>query len=959
MALKDLSVKIGADTSGFSEGIKAVQNGMQQTSATAAAVAKSVTASTNAMKIGMNAAVEAVSQQKQAVTALSTGMTGLTAVSNKGAQAVSQGYTATTRALQAANSTAAATNKSLSSQAASLAAEYRKQGMSQSDSFKAAWAKIEKTSNSGSTEVKNNITGIGKKAKNVSENMASDFNKSSKSINSGLKSMSSGFSALAKSALALVGVTTIIASVTAAVTQSFKSFVNLESSVNRVNSLFGESAKYIKYFAENTGKAFGMAESSAYQYAATYGNLFKNITRDGDENAKVTIAMLKASAVIASKTGGTVDDAMERIRSGLLGNTEAIEDLGINVNVAMLETTDAFKKIADGRSWEQLTFYEQQQIRTLAILEQAQNSFGDKVQKGSAYSLSVLSGAFENLKSTAGAFVEKALMPIVAWLTKTVQLATLGLKTLAAFMGIKIGDDDKSNDKDKEAAKKTGETKKNLEGAAKSTKEIKKNLMGFDELNVLSSNTADSAASAADGASVWDGLPEPEYDDSAPELDTSKLEEAFAKIKKGFSDTISFIKSKFEPAISALKNLWSAVAGPAITAFNNIKTAIKDLWDNTLKPFLDYITLDWIPSIANGFTTTFAPIFADIIPVLLSEFALDFSFICTQISNFVNDILKPSFEGIKTAALDIFAGIKKAWDEHGAGILDGFIKFKESLREIWTNIYENIIKPVVTNIGSTLSWLWDKHLKPLWDKIAEFFGALTEFALAYWNNVLAPKINWLVETFGPAFTRVFKTMVDVVGTVVGAIADAVGGIIESLSGILDFLTGVFTGDWDKALEGIKQSFKGTFDSFAGIAKGAVNLVIDMFNGMISNVWSGFSDFIDGAGSIVEKMGEALGKDWVLSISGDAPQIPKLASGGVVNGPTIAMIGEAGKEAVMPLENNTGWINELASRISLIMQGNQPAYAGGDTVIPVYIGNDLIDEFVVKASAKNQYRTNGG
>jgi phage-related protein len=64
-------------------------------------------------------------------------------------------------------------------------------------------------------------------------------------------------------------------------------------------------------------------------------------------------------------------------------------------------------------------------------------------------------------------------------------------------------------------------------------------------------------------------------------------------------------------------------------------------------------------------------------------------------------------------------------------------------------------------------------------------------------------------------------------------------------------------------------------------------------------------------------------------------IPMLAKGGVVNSPTLAMIGEAGKEAVVPLENNTGWISELAGKISAIMQRNlslsvphpQLAYAG--------------------------------
>lgn len=74
-------------------------------------------------------------------------------------------------------------------------------------------------------------------------------------------------------------------------------------------------------------------------------------------------------------------------------------------------------------------------------------------------------------------------------------------------------------------------------------------------------------------------------------------------------------------------------------------------------------------------------------------------------------------------------------------------------------------------------------------------------------------------------------------------------------------------------------------------------------------------------------------------------VPMLAKGGVVNGATLAMIGEDGKEAVMPLENNTGWIKELAEKISAIMrrdmlcglQSGVPAYAmaGGATVVNNY------------------------
>ena len=86
---------------------------------------------------------------------------------------------------------------------------------------------------------------------------------------------------------------------------------------------------------------------------------------------------------------------------------KAIEDLGVNVNVALLETTDAFKQIAGDKSWEQLTFQEQQQIRLLGILEQTSKKYGDEVQKNTASSIQKLTARTKNLTSSLG----KKLLP--------------------------------------------------------------------------------------------------------------------------------------------------------------------------------------------------------------------------------------------------------------------------------------------------------------------------------------------------------------------------------------------------------------------------------------------------------------------------------------------------------------------------------------------------------------------
>ena len=81
----------------------------------------------------------------------------------------------------------------------------------------------------------------------------------------------------------------------------------------------------------------------------------------------------------------------------------------------------------------------------------------------------------------------------------------------------------------------------------------------------------------------------------------------------------------------------------------------------------------------------------------------------------------------------------------------------------------------------------------------------------------------------------------------------------------------------------------------------------------------------------------------VGVIGSQQYVPMLAKGGIVDGATLAVIGEAGKEAVMPLENNTGWIKELAFKINEIMQkdfssGIQPTAYAGATITNNYYNN---------------------
>jgi hypothetical protein len=71
-----------------------------------------------------------------------------------------------------------------------------------------------------------------------------------------------------------------------------------------------------------------------------------------------------------------------------------------------------------------------------------------------------------------------------------------------------------------------------------------------------------------------------------------------------------------------------------------------------------------------------------------------------------------------------------------------------------------------------------------------------------------------------------------------------------------------------------------------------------------------------------------------------------------------MIGERGKEAVVPLENNTGWMDILAEKLSARLNVTLAGAGGGDIYLDVYIGNEAIDDRIVKVQRKRDIRSNG-
>ena len=189
------------------------------------------------------------------------------------------------------------------------------------------------------------------------------------------------------------------------------------------------------------------------------------------------------------------------------------------------------------------------------------------------------------------------------------------------------------------------------------------------------------------------------------------------------------------------------------------------------------------------------------------------------------------------------------------------------------------------------------------------------------QNILNKVSNWLKKTFCRDWRDVFgNTLGTVINGFVKIVSDIMGSVKKVLNGIIDFIRGVFTGNWERAWKGIKNIFSGVFSGLKSVAKAPINGIIALINGALSAITSGLNAVKRALNKISVDIpswvpgfgGKKFGFNFSMS---SAPKIPMLAKGGIAQSETLAHIGENGyKEAVLPLDRNTEWMDSIADRV---------------------------------------------
>lgn len=328
-----------------------------------------------------------------------------------------------------------------------------------------------------------------------------------------------------------------------------------------------------------------------------------------------------------------------------------------------------------------------------------------------------------------------------------------------------------------------------------------------------------------------------------------------------------------------------------------------------------------------------------------------------------------------------------------AGILV-FNGVKGALLTGWTTVttwFSGTVLPAIgvalSKVGAVLIAGWPVILGALVVALVAFFYNTNDEFKA-WMDGIAKGVQegfiWVMKKLGEFFADMLLT----VGTKVKAVIDffrtlgtEVGNIfvtlwngvkkdieifIETAKGIFDGLKLFFSGDfsgglakiWDSICGGIEKSFKNSVDVIKGVWQGLINIIKSGFN----------SFFVTPINNTIRKLNKGISfPDWDWLPDGmqgknfgfNIPEIPRLAKGGVVNSSILANIGEAGKEAVIPLENNTEWMKTFIDLCTKSMIGAmQVVFSNNNQVVEIVLDGKVLAKGVIPYINKTSKKLGG-
>lgn len=753
-----------------------------------------------------------------------------------------------------------------------------------------------------------------------------------------------------------------------AISQAMSTIVQSSLDVIETANLFsvsmGEMTTATQDFVEQVHNSFGFDQTNIQNAIGNFNLLARTMGFSSSQASVLSTNTYKLGKDLSSLMNVPINQVMQDLRSGLIGQTETVYKYGIDLTEASLAQEALNQGIT--KSVRNMSQGEKMALRYSLMIKQTTLAQGDfaRTIDSPANQLRVLGERFITLGRAIGSMFIPMLTAVLPYLNAFVQILIDVFSAIAKLFGYEppklsnnlgggfSGIEDGATDA-KDAVGKT----------TKALKEMRNATLGIDELNLIPEKTSSDGAGGSGGsglgagANILEGLDLTGYDDLMSKV-SSKSDEIYQKLL-----SLTTPIQTFMDAVSKTGQIiGNALVAPVGNAINmiipkiaNLAKTLSNVWGDlsTLSdPIVKWLTTGLLPLlqrmvysagvIISGLLDSFDMVFNDLWNIVIFPSVSEIiNALLPMLTDFVNrsiklftdmfdDVkrlfdklwsegVKPSMELIMSIILDLAESIVNFYNNYATPIFTQLQDLWTNVCETLVNVWETLLEPMWNTFMDTVDWLWNKHLKPLVDNVLDLVGVFIQCALELINKFIVPLINEFVNKFSPIIKEVFDRVVSVISTSIALASDIINSLITILKGVIQFLTGVFTGNWKLAWTGIVNIFRGIFEGIKAIVKGVVNYVIDFINAMLRAVTRGVNQVI----SMLNKLDFEV-PDWVPKIGGEkfgfnirqieSYQIPKLAKGGSLEDGQLFQAGEfgkaemvgsyQGKTTVMPLENTS-------------------------------------------------------
>lgn len=328
-----------------------------------------------------------------------------------------------------------------------------------------------------------------------------------------------------------------------AVTESNK----YQEDLNLFTVALGQYAAEAQNYAEKVSDVMGIDPAQWLRNQGVFNTLLTGFGDTAERAQLMSQNLTQLGYDISSFFNISIEDAMQKLQSGISGELEPLRRLGYDLSQARLEQTALNLGIKE--SVANMTQAEKAELRYYAIMTQVTTAQGDMARtlEAPANQLRILQAQFTQAARAIGNIFIPALNAILPYAIAVVQVIREIANALANLAGFKLTDVDYSGVNS--AAVGAGSLADNLDDAAGAAKKLKQYTAGFDELNVFAPNTGSGSGAGAGGAGGFD-FDLPTYDFLGDAVQTR-----IGEIKKMIEDTlaeITTIVSGFMLAVGAI-----------------------------------------------------------------------------------------------------------------------------------------------------------------------------------------------------------------------------------------------------------------------------------------------------------------------------------------------------------------------------------------------------------------------